>query len=110
MGALGLWLARIILWAAVIYHVFLAVFAGVLRLIFAQTLGRLLAYRIVTGFYCFFILAEILLLFSAINAVTLVLILVLLLVLVVTLVNTYSHIEVIPKNGTPLQNETYYKE
>lgn len=37
MGALGLWLARIILWAVVIYHVFLAVFAGVLRLIFAQT-------------------------------------------------------------------------
>ena len=110
MGALGLWLARIILWAAVIYHVFLAVFAGVLRLIFAQTPGRLLAYRIVTGFYCFFILAEILLLFSAINAVTLVLILSLLLVLAVTLVNTYSHIEVIPKNGTPLQNETYYKE
>lgn len=41
---------------------------------------------------------------------TLVMILVLLPALVATLVNTCSHIEVIPKNGTPLQNETYYKE
>ena len=110
IGTIAISIVKLILWIIIIYHCFLMLLAGILRLIFSRTPGRLLAYRILTGFYCFFLAVEAVILILFQNIVTIIAGSSLILVIVVTLLNTYSHIEVISKNEIPPQNVPYYTE
>ncbi|MGN1204404.1 MAG: hypothetical protein ACI4SA_05020 [Lachnospiraceae bacterium] len=108
VGTIAIGIVKLILWVIIIYHCFLMLLAGILRLIFSRTAGRLLAYRILTGFYCFFLAIEAVILMLTQNIGTIIAGCSIVFVIVVTMINTYSHIEVISKNGIPPQNAPYY--